>query len=573
MSRDPAAAAPPAARPSSAPLRPRRGVSRIGRGESIRIRRGIAWIGRAARGAAAIALLAPAALLAQAPSRAPTIDSVAIVRHSVFDPDETSFWLLSLVNKLHVTTRAYVVRRELLFEAGEPYDSARVAESARNLRRLRVFRSVRIDSATVDGRLVITVTTDDGWSTRPDFRFKSTGGELDYTIALIEDNLLGTATQASVLYRNTPDRTSTTFGFRQPRLIAGRVGLTARWDDRSDGQRYGALLAQPFFTLSSRNSWSVFGERRDERVLLYRDGRRQPADSVFRDYSIGRLDLAHALRAGSDGYLRVGIAAQVREDRFAPGPGLPGTTRSASSGAVGGWLELRRARFLTTTGYNALSREEDVDLSSVLRVGAWLAPGAFGYERGGIGPEVLAHVGTRIPSGFAAASLGAHGLFTSAGLDSGSVHLAGTAAWLPTPRHLAVLHVSAGAIEDPLPGTEYDLGLGAGPRGFRQHAFTGDRMFFATAEYRYGLAPDFLKVVDVGIAAFADVGGAWFDGSPSRSGWDAGIGLRLGPSRAPDLEANRIDLVYRSGNSREPAGWVLVVAKGFAFASGLRGER
>lgn len=553
------AAAPFAARPIAAPIdRP------------ARIRRGPA---AATVCLALAALLGPAHLAAQAPSGPPTIDSVAIVRHSVFDPDETSFWLLSLVNKLHVTTRPYVVRRELLFEAGQPYDSALVAESARNLRRLGVFRSVTIDTATTARGLVVTVTTDDGWSTRPDFRFKSTGGELDYTLALIEDNLLGTATQASVLYRDTPDRTSTTFGFRQPRLIAGRIGLTARWDDRSDGERIAALLSQPFFTLGSRSSWSLFAEQRDERILRYLDGRRAAVDSVFRDYQVARVDLAQALRASSNGYLRVGVAAQVREDRFAPGPGLPGPVTASSTGAVGGWLEMRRARFLTTTGYNALSREEDVDLSSVLRLGAWLAPSGFGYDRSGFGPELYAQAGTRLPAGFVLAAIGAHGLFTSAGLDSGSVSVAGTAAWLPSPRHLAVVHLAAGAIEAPLPGTEFDLGLGAGPRGFRQHAFTGDRMYFATAEYRYGLAPDFLKVVDVGIAAFADVGGAWYAGSPSRSGWDAGIGLRLGASRAPDVEANRIDLVYRSGNSREPAGWVLVVAKGFAFAGGLRGER
>ena len=134
-----------------------------------------------------------------------------------------------------------------------------------------------------------------------------------------------------------------------------------------------------------------------------------------------------------------------------------------------------------------------------------------------------------------------------------------------------MLHGTVGALERPIPGSEYDLGLGAGPRGFRQHAFTGDRMIFTTAEYRYALARDFLKVAEVGLAAFFDHGGAWYDGQGARTGWDAGIGLRLGASRAPDLEANRLDLVYRSGNDRESAGWVFVVAKGFAFASGLRG--
>ena len=233
------------------------------------------------------------------------------------------------------------------------------------------------------------------------------------------------------------------------------------------------------------------------------------------------------------------------------------------------------ASFLRTAGYNALTQEEDIDLSTVLRFGVWFAPGgSFGSDPAGVGPELWAQTGIRFPKGFVHLSGQAHGLFDSGvAVDSGSVSAAITTAWLPSRKHLLVLHGQAGAIRNPQPGTEYDLGLGAGPRGFRQHAFTGDRMFFASGEYRYGLAPDFLKVVDIGLAAFADVGGAWFAGSPSRSGWDAGVGLRLGASRAPDVSASRIDLVYRGGNEREPAGWVLVVAKGFAFTGGLRGDR
>jgi hypothetical protein len=502
----------------------------------------------------------------------PVIDHVAIERSSVFDADEATFFLLRAVNALHITTREYVIRRELLLGAGQPWDSARAAESARNLRRLGVFRQVRVDSVRSDSGLVMRVETRDGWSTRPDFRFRSTGGELDYTLALIEDNLLGTASQASLLYRSNPDRTTTVLGFRQPRLVAGRIGLNARWDNRSDGERIAAVVSQPFFRLESRNAWGVTAESRDERILRFNAGVATAADSVFRDYSLVRVDAAHAFHAGTDGYLRGSVGVQVVSDDIVPGPPFvaqPGEART--TGAVGGWLEWRRARFATVSGYNSQGRTEDVDLSDVLRVGAWVTPTGFGYRRGGIGPELLLQSGRRFPGGFASGSLVANGRFTGAGLDSGSVEARATVALMPAARHLLVLHGSAGAIDRPVPGTEYDLGLGAGPRGFRQHAFTGDRMFFATAEYRYALANDLLKVAEVGVAAFVDYGGAWYDGTARRSGWDAGVGLRLGTSRAPDLEANRLDLVYRSGNDREPAGWVFVVAKGFTFGSGLRG--
>jgi hypothetical protein len=268
------------------------------------------------------------------------------------------------------------------------------------------------------------------------------------------------------------------------------------------------------------------------------------------------------------------VALQVRSDEYRHPLDSHDITEGTSA-TLGVWLQSRKARFLRTNGYNALTQEEDIDLSTVVHLGAWLAPGsAFNNSSAGIGPEVWAQTGARIPNGFVHASAQAHGLFGSGvELDSGSVSAGVTAAWLPSGKHLAVLHAQAGMIQRALPGSEYDLGLGAGPRGFRQHAFTGDRMFFVSAEYRYGLAPDFLKVMDVGIATFADLGGAWYAGSDPRSGWDAGIGLRLGASRAPDVEANRLDLVYRSGNSREPAGWVFVVAKGFAFGGGLRGDR
>ncbi|MCA9763391.1 MAG: hypothetical protein KC544_09730, partial [Gemmatimonadetes bacterium] len=92
------------------------------------------------------AALPPLAAQQSASVQPPTVDHVEIRRNSVFDADEASFFLLRAVNALHVTTREYVIRRELLLRAGTPWDSARAAESARNLRRLGVFRSVRVDS-------------------------------------------------------------------------------------------------------------------------------------------------------------------------------------------------------------------------------------------------------------------------------------------------------------------------------------------------------------------------------------------------------------------------------------------
>ena len=181
-------------------------------------------------------------------------------------------------------------------------------------------------------------------------------------------------------------------------------------------------------------------------------------------------------------------------------------------------------------------------------------------------------VGATLPGGFAYVDAAANGLYTAAGLDSGSVQLAGTVVLQPSPRHVGVLHLEGGWLKDPVPGEEFDLGLGSGPRAFGSHAFTGDRSIFGTAEYRYTVVDNLWGLVGLGVAGFVDHGGAWYAGSPRRTGWDAGIGLRVGASRSTDTPALRFDLARRFANDVEQAGWVITVGKGFAFTTPTRGS-
>jgi len=148
----------------------------------------------------------------------------------------------------------------------------------------------------------------------------------------------------------------------------------------------------------------------------------------------------------------------------------------------------------------------------------------------------------------------------------GAEEWAATAVLQPARGQVGILHLEGGWIENTLPGAEFDLGLGYGRRAFRNHAFTGDRMIFGTAEYRLTIANDFLGLIGLGLAGFVDHGGAWYAGSPRRVGWDAGIGIRLGASRSTETEALRFDLARRFANDAQGAGWVFTVGKGFVFS-------
>ena len=523
------------------------------------------------------ALLGPLQLAAQSTAdTAAPIDSALIIRRvqlqvrDIFDPNERS-WFARLANKLHFVTRAPVIRRELLLRPGQPYDSALVAESERNLRALGIFRRVQIDSVRSDSALVLRVLTKDGWSTQLDWRFRSTGGEVAFTVGLVENNLLGTASTAAVRYQKDPDRSSVALSFRRRRLFAGTVGLGVQYENRSDGRVGAIAIERPFFALTSARAFGLGAEDREERVLRFREGQEQARDTLTRRFSLVRASAAWALRASSSGYLRLGVGGQVRRDdtlRLGSVAGFPKTV----TGSIGPYLVWNRARFLETRGYAGFAREEDVDLGTTVRVGLQLAPKLFGYVRDGLGPEISGRIGAQLPGGFAYVDGLANGVYTAAGLDSGAVQLAGTVVLQPAHRHVAVLHLEGGWLKNPVPGEEFDLGLGSGPRAFGSHSFTGDRSFFATAEYRYTVVDDLGGLVGLGLAGFVDHGGAWYSGSRRRVGWDAGVGLRLGASRSSDTPALRFDLARRFANDVEPAGWVLTVGKGFAFTGSLRGQ-
>src|SRR5438128_532536 len=192
--------------------------------------------------ATVLAALLPALAAAQQPVAPPVrpdsdgvIQAVEVHRLNIYSPAEASGFFTRLVNKLHRTTRAAVVNRELLFRPGVVYDSARAAETERNLRSVGVFRRVKVDSVRTESGLVARVITADGWTTRPDFRFGSTGSSVYYTVALEELNFLGTATKVALRYRKNPDRTILIGSFQQARLFSGNVGVSLQYADLSDG--------------------------------------------------------------------------------------------------------------------------------------------------------------------------------------------------------------------------------------------------------------------------------------------------------------------------------------------------
>ncbi len=495
----------------------------------------------------------------------PILKAIDLRQQSVFDSAEATSWVTRLANTLHARTRSSVVRNELLFHVGDPFDSGLVAESARNLRRLGIFRSVAIDSIPTDSGLVARVVTRDGWTTMVDFTVQSSGSQVAWSTEFLETNFLGTDSRVLVKYGHDIERSASQFEFTRPRLFANTIGTKLYYEHRSDGHQYVVGLSRPFTSLASARGADLLFQDFGGRVFRFTGGNAIASDTVQRRITLARLQAATAWRADNRGYLRIGLTAQVRRDDTAPESSTAAIPRTVTA-AFGPSIEWRHARFVVTRSFEQLGQLEDVDLSTRLRVDLLAAPRALGYDHDGLGPSASIRLGAPIPGGFGFMEARANGMYSAAGLDSGTALVAATAVVRPAgERQRLLLHAEGSQSKRVAAGSEFDLGFGYGPRAFRSHAFTGDRAWLVTAEYRYTLAPELGKLAGVGLALFADRGGAWFAGARERSGTDVGAGLRIGPTRQADLRTMRIDLARRFANDIEPAGWVIVVGKGFTF--------
>ena len=284
---------------------------------------------------------------------------------------------------------------------------------------------------------------------------------------------------------------------------------------------------------------------------------------------LGGVEAAKAIKKSTSGYLRIGLNGQIRRDDYTVWPGNP--VYGGLTGTIGAFVEARKANFAITRGFRSFGQDEDIDLSNFIRFGVYAAPKAFGYgDQSGVGGLMQVRLGTQLPFGFAWFDTRVNGVLGSGGLDSGSVVLGATSVIRPMAKQMLILHADVGWLKDPIPGSEFDLGCGrtAGLPDPRLSPGTG---LTTTAEYRMTFVDASFKVLALGAATFVDHGGAWYEGSPTRTGTDVGLGLRLAPSRAADANTTRLDLAYRFDNDRLKAGWVFVFASGLVFSTSPRG--
>lgn len=498
----------------------------------------------------------------------PVLDSIAIVTENVFSPTEArNTGVFRLANGLRVKTQRFVVEREILLDAGQPYDSALADETERNLRSLGLFRQVDVDTSTVDGKLLALVHTRDAWSTKPIIQLNiASDGTWTGRFGLTETNVLGTGNLGHAAWRKDVDRDGFEFAANVRRVAGSEINAGGRFFALSDGNFGDWFAGDPWRSFGDPLAVFYNGEAGARQALQYRVESSTVTDTTryWRNYIAHRLVAGIAARANPRTYTRIGVLAQYQRQKYVLVADTSMAVPDTVEWFVGVFGEYRRSHFMVARFLNGFATE-DIDLSETLALGLNLAHNAFGFEQTGLGPSLAMQAGSELGSGFVHGRLEANGLFNSAGLDSGRVVVQATFAQKPGEKHATILHAVAGILQNPPPGNEFDLGFEYPPRSWAPHSFVGTRTLWGTLEHRWYVFDQVLGLAGIGLASFLDYGGAWYANQSPRWGGAVGIGLRTGWSRTSIADTGRIDIGYRFGSDVTGNRWVISFGAGWIF--------
>ena len=500
---------------------------------------------------------------------APVIDGVEITTENVFSEAEIrKNFVFRFMNGIRFQTRERVVEKELLFGPGSTLDSVQLAETERNLRGLGLFRDVSVDTVSRGDSLIVKVHTQDAWSTQPIFRFSFSGETVTGKIGLSEKNLFGSGNRARIAWRKDVDRNALELDTHFRRVFGTQIDVAGLYSGLSDGNLGQWFVGDPWRSAQDRRAVGYGGDISNRRIPQYRVLSESVTDTTqYRYRGFGSsLSIGWAPVAKSGRYTRVGVDGAIRNDRFLSEFDTASVAAPPDSvkGWIGGFVETRRDRFTVFRYLNGFSRE-DVNLSPYASGGVRIAPSAFGYDRDGIGLVARAGTGVRTGPVFLRFDILANALFTSAGVDSGRVVLNVSAAAKPGLRHAVLFRFVGGVLDNPPPGSEFDLGFDRAPRSFDPHSFVGTRAATGTVEYRWYVWDSLLGLFGLGVAGFLDYGGAWYPEQDPRSGGNVGIGLRTGSARGSGAQTGRIDFGYRFGPEVTGSRWVFSLGTGFSF--------
>ena len=488
------------------------------------------------------------------------------------------------INVVHSDTRHYIIRRELLFDIDDPVLEKSFKETERNLRALGFLTNVSVsETGTLDdGRSVVTVRVQETWSLTTQVSLSRASGRTRWGLLLADTNFLGYGVNLNAGLGRNEDHSFSVLNFQNRRILGSplRFGLTRM--NRSDGHYSNISLDKPYYTQDTGwgfglNFWDGVSEPRfylDAHDLggpatgeaLYA---KLPIEDVGLRFSISR----RMTESGRGAIVRVGVGGTVSDHSAS----VPADIRLSDGRVIGGaileaaenralervdGLALRPMIFLEAQGRHwtrarnvlRMGPVEDLLLDPHLRLSL-----GMDLEKAGDGGQVilegLLQDWSRVGGGHLFLSLIGEAGFGDWRYRYHSVQGLG-GLFLPHGRRRTTRVFFEAAHGANMLGTRaLVLGLSRGMRTLGYDGRVGDRLLRWNVEHRLRLPGEMLGLYNTGVAIHYSGGAAWWAGDgagPGGARHEAGIGLRLGPSRSAEADIVRIDLTWPLDGSSGP---------------------
>jgi hypothetical protein len=563
------------------------------------------------------------------------VEAIDIVTLDVIDPRDpaptialggTVYSPATTVNSLHVTTKHYVVDREILLRPGEPYKAVSVEESVRNLRTLPqlslvVAVAVRGSDASSVRLLVITK---DVWSLRLAWDVEAgPGGIEDFILQPSETNFLGTHQVAALNFELDPAVVAFGAGYRVPRLEGTRNVLDASVQlifNRASGAAEGSdgqLLAyEPLFSAHSAWAWDSRVAWNDEITRRFINAREAyyvgdvgpPTDlsaaarssptptrllcrpnprgecinvvpweyatrTYFAQESVTRSfgwDVKHDLSLGAFVDLRAfRTTARQADDSPSLVAAFFAQNVPRSDNRVAPFVEYHgyRSRFIRMLDFQTLGLQEDYRLGHEIYVRVYPIPKALGSTLDVVGVYGAANYTLAFGEGLVRGTVETVTEGNPNGLTQASI---GGGGQVVSPRlGFGRLIYDFGIINRYRNYLNQETFLGGDGRlrGYPSNFLVGSDFVISNLELR-SRPIELLHTVELGAALFYDVGDAAFGLDKIHLKQGVGAGIRaLFPQL--DREVFRVDFGFPVGDGRNLAGvspWTFFIAFQQAFA-------
>lgn len=492
---------------------------------------------------------------------------IQIEAGNVFNPDlpEESHWYHHLTNQLHLKTQDKVIAKTLLFKTGDPFDFSLLAESERLLRARKHLKDAQISIQQICGQQVnLRVITTDNWTLAPALSFGRSGGNNSKSISLEEHNFLGLGKELSLGFKQDEQRNQTKLTYNDPQVLGTRYHLLLGLQNNSDGKGHQFSIGFPFYKLAEQRAWGLESIALRQEVSNYVDGEvtrkigvDTQQDSIFYGWSNNKTPrLTERYRFGW----------QQERRRYFPTESTPEIQPESKQAYPWVSYELLEDHYTKRENFKTMGRTEDIALGHQFLIEAGFLHPSFGAD------DTYLKLFSRYSKGYSPSNNQLSVFTADAATWLGNGPYQGLRANLKAEWNLyndsrASWHLSGEwHMADNLQhGEQLLLGGDNGLRGYPTGYRSGEHSALVSAERRYYFNKNLFGIAKLGAAAFIDAGTTW--GSDQKAAWfgDAGIGLRIIPTRSSSGKIIHVDVAVPFSAQGKVDKYQILVGTGLEF--------